>query len=105
MKVAEMIYELRTLARKEDNLINKDLYYQSAKTLETLMNICRIADHVVSEMEKCKQSENCKPCEDPANTESPIKWPISEVPIGMIDEFLSELVELGYIPKENRWPY
>jgi hypothetical protein len=56
-------------------------------------------------MEKCKQSQNCKPCEDAENTESPIKWPISEVPIGMIDEFLTELVKLGYIPQENRWPY
>ena len=105
MNIVEMIYELRTLARKEENFANKDLYYQSAKSLETLINVCRIADHIVSEMEKCKQSENCKPCKDPTNEESPIKWPISETPIGMINEFLTELVKLGYIPQENRWPY
>ena len=45
MNIVEMIYELRTLARKEENFANKDLYYQSAKSLETLINVCRIADH------------------------------------------------------------
>jgi hypothetical protein len=105
MKVAEMIYELRSLARNEENFVNKDLFYQSAKTLETLLNVCRMSDHIVSEMERCKQSPECKPCEDENNLESPIKWPISEVPIGMVDEFLTDLVKLGYLAKEQRWPY
>ena len=105
MNVAEMIYDLRTLARHENDYPNKDLFYRSAKTLETLMNVCRMGDHIVSEMKKCQMSETCEPCKDESNIESPIKWPVSEVPIAMIEEFLNELTELGYIHPDKRWPY
>jgi len=105
MNVSEMIYELRALARHEQNQPTKDLFYQSAKTLETLLNMCRMGDHIVVEMKKCQESETCKPCKDAEDLDSPVKYPISEMPIGMIEEFLEELTKLGYISKDKRWPY
>jgi capsule polysaccharide export protein KpsE/RkpR len=50
MRIQEMCYELRSLARKEEDLPKKDLYYQSAKALEILSNMIKMGDLIVAEL-------------------------------------------------------
>ena len=101
MRIQEMCYELRNLARKEEDLPKKDLYYQSAKALETLLNMVKMGDLVVAEMEVCKKNpDKCRPCD--WQTESPKEWPISEEPIKMIDDFIKELAVFQYIDLKTR---
>ena len=100
MKISEMIYEFRQMAKKTENLSDKDLYYKTAKTLEVLGNIAKMGDLIVGEMKNCKKDPDCKDENYPSN-----EWPISEESILMIDEFLDELVMRNLINENDRWPY
>jgi hypothetical protein len=101
MRIQEMCYELRNLARKEEDLPKKDLYYQSAKALETLSNMVKMGDLIVAEMEICKKNpDKCRACD--WQSETPKEWPISEEPIKMIDDFIKELAVFQYIDLKTR---
>jgi hypothetical protein len=49
MKIPELVYEIRNLARKEEDPVKKDLFYQCAKSLEILGNLAKISDLAVAE--------------------------------------------------------
>ena len=49
MKIPELVYEVRNLARKEEDPVKKDLFYQCAKSMEILGNIAKVCDLAVAE--------------------------------------------------------
>lgn len=101
MRIQEMCYELRNLARQEQELPKKDLYYQSAKALEILLNMVKMGDLIVAEMEICKRNpDKCKSCD--RNETGSHEWPINETSIGMIDRFIEELAVFQYIDLKTR---
>lgn len=100
MKISEMIYELRKMAKSTENLSDKYLFYRAAMTLGVLGNIAKIGDLIVGEMKNCKKDPDCK---DESYSQN--EWPISEESILMIDEFLDELVMRELIDNDSRWPY
>jgi hypothetical protein len=97
MKIPELVYEIRNLARKEEDLVKKDLFYQCAKSLEILGNVAKIADLAVAEHNST---------ESPAvNTDEEIKWNIDDVTLKMLEEHLDALVHYQFLCEEDRWPY
>jgi len=97
MKIPELVYEIRNLARKEEDPLKKDLFYQCAKSLEILGNIAKIADLAVAEHNSA---------ETPAiNEDETIKWNIDDVTLKMLDEHIDALVHYGFMNKDDRWPY
>ena len=97
MKIPELVYEIRNLARKEEDPVKKDLFYQCAKSLEILGNIAKIADLAVAEHNAA---------EAPAvNEDETIKWNIDDVTLKMLDEHIDALVRYGFMIKNDRWPY
>ena len=97
MKIPELVYEVRNLARKEEDPIKRDLFYQCAKSLEILGNIAKIADLAVAEHNAA---------EAPAqNRNDEIKWCIDDVTLKMLDEHLDALVYYKFLSKDDRWPY
>ena len=97
MKIPELVYEIRNLARKEEDTVKKDLFYQCAKSLEILGNIAKIADLAVAEHNAA---------EAPAvNEDETIKWNIDDVTLKMLDEHIDALVHYGFMIKDDRWPY
>jgi hypothetical protein len=48
MKIPELVYEIRNLARKEEDPVKKDLFYQCAKSMEILGNLAKIGDLIVA---------------------------------------------------------
>jgi hypothetical protein len=97
MKIPELVYEIRNLARKEEDPVKKDLFYQCAKSLEILGNVAKIADLAVAEHNAA---------ESPAvNTDDEIKWNIDDVTLKMLEEHLDALVHYQFLCEEDRWPY
>ena len=97
MKIPELVYEVRTLARKEEDPVKRDLFYQCAKSLEILGNIAKISDLAVAEHNAA---------ESPAvNEDEVIKWNIDDVTLKMLDEHIDALVHYGFMEKTDRWPY
>ena len=97
MKIPELVYEIRNLARKEEDPVKKDLFYQCAKSLEILGNLAKISDLAVAEHNAA---------ETPAvNEEDSIKWNIDDVTLKMLEEYIDALVHYGFMDKHDRWPY
>ena len=83
MKIPELVYEIRNLARKEEDPSKKDLFYQCAKSLEILGNIAKIADLAVAEH---------KAADSPAvNEDETIKWNVDDV-FNKREEFESAII-------------
>jgi len=97
MKISELVYEIRNLARKEEDPVKKDLFYQCAKSLEILGNIAKIADLAVAEHNAAESPS--------INEEEIIKWNIDDVTLKMLDEHIDALVHYGFMTKDDRWPY
>jgi hypothetical protein len=97
MKISELVYEIRNLARKEEDPVKKDLFFQCAKSMEILGNIAKIADLAVAEHNAA---------EAPAiECDTGIKWNVDDVTLKMLDEHIDALVYYKFIDKEDRWPY
>ena len=97
MKIPELVYEVRNLARKEEDPIKKDLFYQCAKSLEILGNVAKIADLAVAEHNAA---------EAPAqNRDDEIKWCIDDVTLKMLEEHIEALVHYKFMEQDDRWPY
>lgn len=97
MKISELVYEIRSLARKEEDPVKKDLFYQCAKSMEILGNIAKVADLAVAEH---------KAAEKPAvETDSEIKWNIDDVTLKMLEEHIDALVHYSFMEENDRWPY
>jgi hypothetical protein len=97
MKIPELVYEIRNLARKEEDPVKKDLFYQCAKSLEILGNLAKISDLAVAEHNAA---------ENPAVSEDDnIKWNIDDVTLKMLEEYIDDLVHYGFMDKNDRWPY
>ena len=97
MKIPELVYEIRNLARKEEDPVKKDLFFQCAKSLEILGNIAKISDLAVAE----HASAETPSIQDEEN----IKWNVDDVTLKMLDEHIDALVHYGFMSKEDRWPY
>lgn len=97
MKIPELVYEIRNLARKEEDPIKKDLFYQCAKSMEILGNIAKIGDLIVAE-----QSGSTGPVK---NTTDEIKWAIDDESIRMMEEYIDALVHYKFMDQNDRWPY
>jgi len=97
MKIPELVYEIRNLARKEEDPVKKDLFFQCAKSLEILGNIAKIGDLIVAE-----QNANENPC---LEKDTGIKWPIDEESLKMMEEHIEALVHYGFMEENDRWPY
>ena len=97
MKIPELVYEVRTLARKEEDPVKRDLFYQCAKSLEILGNIAKISDLAVA--------EHNAPTAVSINEEDTTRWAIDDTTLKMLDEHLCALVHYGFMEKEDRWPY
>jgi hypothetical protein len=97
MKIPELVYEIRNLARKEEDLLKKDLFYQCAKSLEILGNIAKIGDLMVAE-----HNAALKPCID---NDVEKKWPIDDETLKMMEEHIKSLVYYKFLDKTDRWPY
>jgi len=97
MKIPELVYEICNLARKEEDPVKKDLFYQCAKSLEILGNLAKISDLAVAEHNSA---------EVPAvNEDDNIKWNIDDVTLKMLEEYIDALVHYGFMDKNDRWPY
>jgi len=97
MKISELVYEVRTLARKEEDPVKRDLFYQCAKSLEILGNVAKISDLAVA--------EHNAPSAISINDEDTIRWAIDDTTLKMLEEHLEALVHYGFIDKGDRWPY
>lgn len=95
MKIPELTYEIRLLARKEQDPSKKDLFYQIASVLEYTDDLVKQCDLAVCDGLK----SGTGPIEDNGET----KYPVNEQVLGMMDDFLLELVEKGYLPSQERW--
>lgn len=97
MKISELVYEIRSLARKETDPLKKDLFFQCAKALEVSGNLAKVADLVVAEHYTTPTPSK--------NEDEEIKWPIDEVSIKGLEDHLNELERCGMLDKNDRWPY
>lgn len=97
MKISELVYEIRSLARKETDPLKKDLFFQCAKALEVSGNLAKVADLVVAEHYMSPTPT--------VNESDEIKWPIDEVTIKGIEDHLDELERCDMLDKNDRWPY
>lgn len=97
MKISELVYEIRSLARKETDPLKKDLFFQCAKALDVSGNLAKIADLVVAEHYTTPTPS--------VNTSDEIKWPIDEVTIKALEDHLNELERCDMLEKNDRWPY
>ena len=97
MKIPELVYEIRNLARKEEDPVKKDLFFQCAKSLEILGNLAKIADLAVAEHNSA---------EAPAiNEDNNLKWNIDDTTLKMLSDHLDSLVHYKFINENDRWPY
>lgn len=97
MKISELVYEIRTLARKEEDPTKKDLFYQCAKSLEILGNIAKIADLAVAEHSSAE-----KPYIDKDGNE---KYYVDSQTLNMLNEHIDALIHYNFMSKDDRWPY
>lgn len=97
MKIHELVYEIRSLARKEEDPIKRDLFYQCAKSMEILGNLAKIGDLAVAEH---------KAADGPVSIEDDqVKWAIDDTTLKMMNDHLSALVFYGFLSQSDRWPY
>ena len=97
MKIPELVYEVRNLARKEEDPSKKDLFYQCAKALEILGNAAKVGDLIVAEHNAATAPA--------VNTDEQIKWNIDDESLKMMEEHIGSLVHYGFMDQNDRWPY
>jgi hypothetical protein len=97
MKISELVYEVRKLARKEEDPINKDLFYQCAKSLEILGNLAKISDLAVAEHNAADEPS--------IDYDGDLKWNVDDVTLSMMDEHIDDLIQHGFMDSIDRWPY
>jgi len=95
MKIPELTYEIRLLARKEQDPSRKDLFYQIASVLEYTDDLVKQCDLAVC--------EGLKSGTGPIEMDGETKYPVNKEVLGMMDDFLLELVQRGYLPNNERW--
>jgi F0F1-type ATP synthase beta subunit len=95
MKIPELTYEIRLLARKEQDPSRKDLFYQIASVLEYTDDLVKQCDLAVC--------EGLKSGTGPIEMNGETKYPVNQEVLGMMDDFLLELVQKGYLPVHERW--
>jgi hypothetical protein len=98
MKIPELVYEIRNLARKEEDPIKKDLFFQCAKSLEVLGNLAKVSDLAVAEYKKCQDI-------NPIELDGNFKYYIDQVTLDMLDEHVDALIHYGFLSNDDRWPY
>jgi hypothetical protein len=98
MKIPELVYEVRNLARKEEDPVKKDLLFQSAKAMEILGNLAKVSDLVVAEYKSANK---------PSKTENDEidNYNICETSLQMLEDHLNQLLWYKFIEKDDRWPY
>lgn len=97
MKIHELVYEIRSLARQEEDPVKKDLFYQCAKSLEILGNLAKIGDLAVAEH---------RAADGPTSIDDDqVKWAIDDTTLKMMNDHLSALVFYGFLSQSDRWPY
>jgi hypothetical protein len=97
MKIHELVYEIRKLAREEQDPVKRDLFYQCAKSMEIMGNLSKIGDLVVAEQ---------RSSDSPASIdEDQVKWSIDSTTIQMMNDHLNALVHYGFLSASDRWPY
>jgi len=97
MKIHELVYEIRKLARQEQDPVKRDLFYQCAKSMEIMGNLAKIGDLVVAE----QKSADAPSLVD----EDQVKWNIDSMTIQMMNDHLNALVYYGFLSQSDRWPY
>jgi hypothetical protein len=97
MKIPELVYEIRNLARKEEDPSKKDLFYQCAKAMEILGNVAKVGDLIVAEHNAATSPA--------VNTDAEIKWNIDDESLKMMEEHIEALVHYGFMEQNDRWPY
>jgi hypothetical protein len=95
MKIPELTYEIRSLARKEQDPSRKDLFYQVASLLEYTDDLVKQCDLAVC--------EGLKSSTGPIEENGETKYPVNEQVLGMMDDFIHELVQRGYVSEKERW--
>ena len=98
MKIPELVYEIRNLARKEEDPVKKDLFFQCAKSLEVLGNLAKVSDLAVAEYKNCKDLNSIE-------LDGNFKHYIDQVTLDMLDEHVDALIHYGFMSKHDRWPY
>jgi|688.fasta_scaffold992951_2 hypothetical protein len=98
MKIPELVYEIRNLARKEEDPVKKDLFFQCAKSLEVLGNLAKISDLAVAEYKNCKEV-------NPIELDGNFKYYVDQVTLDMLDEHIDALIHYGFLSNDDRWPY
>ena len=95
MKIPELTYEIRLLARKEQDPSKKDLFYQIASVLEYTDDLVKQCDLAVC--------DSLKSGTGPIEMNGETKYPVHQEVLGMMEDFLGELVQKGYLPNSDRW--
>lgn len=81
MKISDLVYEIRTVARHEEDPALKDLFHRCANTLTILGNMAKIADFTVASQKNLQ-----------IYTET-------------LDFHLNQLVKDGLMDSLDRYPY
>jgi hypothetical protein len=95
MKITELTYEIRLLARKEIDPSRKDLFYQVASLLEYTDDLVKQCDLAVC--------DGLKSGTGPIELNGEQICPVDKEVLGMMDDFITELIHKGYFPQEDRW--
>jgi hypothetical protein len=95
--LSQMIYDLRKLARSEENETEKVFLNSCAYYMDITKNLIKMCDLAIAEKNK---EEN--PCLD--STERGECWAVNENVLGMMQEYLDNLQFFGYIKEEDRHP-
>ncbi|NBO36881.1 hypothetical protein EBU91_05045 [bacterium] len=95
MKIPELTYEIRSLARKEQDPSRKDLFYQVASLLEYTDDLVKQCDLAVC--------DGLKSGTGPIELDGETKYPVPQEVLGMMEDYLSELVQKGYVLNDDRW--
>lgn len=95
MKIPELTYEIRSLARKEQDPSRKDLFYQIASVLEYTDDLVKQCDLAVC--------EGLKSGTGPIEMNGETKYPVNQEVLNMMEDFIIELIQKGYLLNQDRW--
>jgi hypothetical protein len=93
----QMIYDLRKLARREEDETKRIFLNSCAYYMDITKNLIKMCDLAL--IEKNKETN---PCLD--STERGECWAVNENVLGMMEEYLDNLEFFGYIKPEDRHP-
>jgi len=97
MSMQMLIYNLRKIANHTDDHVAKDILKNSAYFMVFCKGIIKMMDLALYERDISED-----PCID--NETRGKCWGVNENVLGMLEEYLDEMVELGYITEEDRHP-